>query len=209
MAPITANALVRAVGCPSVVAALYAEPLREACDLFQINTRDRLAAFLAQVGHESGGLSQTEENLNYSAAGLVATWPNRFTSASALLYARQPQKIANHVYGNRGGNRDPGDGWKYRGRGLIQTTFRSNYEATTEALLEKLPTVPDFVINPEQLATPRWAALSAGSYWSDHELNALADSGEFDKITKRINGGQHGRADRIERFQRASRALLA
>lgn len=207
MPPITANVLVKAVGCSLATAAVYAEPMRETCRLFRIDTPVRLAAFLAQVGHESGSFARVIENLNYSAAGLVGTWPSRFTPASAALYARQPERIANHVYAGRMGNHAPGDGWKYRGRGLIQITGKVNYEATTEALMEHLDAVPDFVINPELLAEPRWAALSAGSYWSDHELNALADAGQFDKITTRINGGQNGRSDRRERYQRALKAL--
>lgn len=207
MQSITANALVRAVGCSLATGAVYAEPLRETCELFGISTPARLAAFLAQVGHESGGLSRVVENLNYGAAGLVATWPSRFTTKTAALYARQPERIANVVYSGRMGNHAEGDGWRYRGRGLIQITGKVNYEATTEALLERLNAVPDFVLHPEKLAEPRWAALSAGSYWSNHELNDLADAGQFDKITSRINGGQHGRADRRDRFQRAMKVL--
>lgn len=207
MLPITANMLVKSVGCSLATAAVYAEPLREACALFRINTPARLAAFLAQVGHESGSFGRVVENLNYSAAGLVGTWPSRFTATTAVAMARQPERIANHVYAGRMGNHAPGDGWKYRGRGLIQITGKVNYEATCEALLERLDSVPDFTLNPELLAEPRWAVLSAGSYWSDHELNALADAGQFDKITRRINGGTTGQADRCARYQRAMKAL--
>jgi len=207
--PITAGLLVKATGCSLSTAGLYAGPLRETCALFEIWSPERLAAFLAQTGHESAGFTRTKENLNYSASGLLDTWPSRFTSVSAPLYARQPERIANYVYGGRMGNTAPGDGWNYRGRGLIQTTGKANYEAVTEALLEHIKTVPDFVEHPEILEQPRWAALSAGSYWNDHELNALADAGHFDRITKVINGGQNGREDRVARFLRAMRALTA
>lgn len=207
MPPITAPLLVAAVGCARSVAERFAGPIREACHRFEINSPRRVAAFLAQTGHESASFRVTVENLNYSAAGLVATWPARFTREAAQAMERQPERIAEHVYGGRMGNRNPGDGWRYRGRGLIGNTGRVNYEAVTEALLEAFDAVPDFVLHPEQLEQPRWAALSAGSYWHDHELNLLADAGEFDRITTRINGGQNGRADRRERFSRALRAL--
>lgn len=208
MKPITADTLVRAVGCTRSDAAMFAAPLTEACQKFEITTPARLAAFLAQVGHESASLARVVENLSYSAAGLVATWPSRFTQVQAAALARQPQAIANHVYGGRLGNSKPGDGWMYRGRGLIQNTGKANYEAVRDLLRERFADVPDFVAHPEQLESPRWAALAAGAYWSDHDLNALADVGAFDKITTRINGGQTGRADRRARYERAKKALL-
>lgn len=203
----TANQIFEAVGCSWATAQRFEEPIREACRLYQINTPARVSAFLAQIGHESASLSRTVENLNYSAAGLLGTWPSRFNRQMAEEMARKPEAIANHVYGGRLGNDTAGDGWRYRGRGLIQVTGEVNYEAITEALHERMPTVPDLVINPEKLEEPRWAALSAGAYWNDHDLNELADVGRFDKITTRINGGQHGKADRRARYSRAMRVF--
>lgn len=207
MKPITADMLVRAVGCARSAAVVFAAPLTEACSKYEISTPARLAAFLAQLGHESGSLGRVVENLNYGSAGLMATWPSRFTKAQAEALAHKPEAIANHVYGGRLGNSRPGDGWTYRGRGLIQNTGKANYEAVRDQLRERFPDVPDFVAHPEQLESPRWAALAAGAYWSEHDLNALADVGAFDKITTRINGGQTGRADRRARYERARKAL--
>lgn len=210
MRPITAALLVAATGCASRAAAQFADPVDETARRYAISSPIRLAAFLAQVGHESGSLGRTVENLNYSADLLLATWPARFTREMAEQMARKPEAIANHVYGGRLGNDSRGDGWKYRGRGLIQVTGKTNYEAITEGLAEKLgESVPDFVLQPDLLSDPRWSALSAGCYWDDRHLNELADMGEFDKITTRINGGQHGKADRRARFSRAMKALAS
>lgn len=199
----TARQLVLAVGCSQAIADRFEEPVREACRSYEIDTGPRLAAFLAQVGHESTSFSRTVENLNYSAEGLLATWPSRFTRDLAAKLARKPEQIANHVYGGRLGNRNPGDGWRYRGRGLIQVTGLANYEGITETLAEKVGGVPDFTLHPELLESPKWAAMSAGAYWDDHELNELADDGLFDRITTKINGAQIGKADRRARYAKA------
>lgn len=211
MIRIDANLLVRAVGCTLSTAHTWAGPLAEACERYDIDTPMRLAAFLAQTGHESASFVRTVENLNYSASGLRSTWPHRFPGDLAEEYARQPERIANRVYANRLGNREEasGDGWHYRGRGLIQVTGRANYEAITEALRERLDVVPDFGDEPELLTTPKWAALSAGAYWHDHSLNELADRGAFDRITRRINGGQIGAEDRRARYAKAREVLRA
>ena len=205
----TAKQLVAAVQCTQANADRFVIPLREACQLYEITSGPRLAAFLAQVGHESQSLSRTVENLNYSAQGLLSTWPSRFTRALADQLARKPEQIANHVYGGRLGNRNTGDGWRYRGRGLIQVTGLVNYEGITETLAEKVGGVPDFTLHPEQLESPKWAAFSAAAYWDDHDLNELADRGAFDQITTRINGGQVGKADRRARYSRAMRVFGA
>jgi putative chitinase len=205
----TAKQLVAATGCTQVNADRFVTPLRDACQLYEIGTAGRLAAFMAQVGHESMGLSRTVENLNYSVQGLLSTWPSRFTRALAEQMARKPEQIANHVYGGRLGNHNPGDGWRYRGRGLIQVTGQVNYEGITETLAEKVGGVPDFTLHPELLESPKWAALSAAAYWDDHDLNELADRGAFDQITTRINGGQVGKADRRARYSRAMRVFGA
>ncbi|UHQ21908.1 glycoside hydrolase family 19 protein [Lysobacter sp. 5GHs7-4] len=208
MKAITADLLVRAVGCTRAMAAVYAPHLAEGCRRFEINTSARLAAFLAQIGHESGSFGRVVENLNYGAEGLLGTWPSRFTRVQAAAMARKPEQIANYVYAGRLGNTAPGDGWRYRGRGLIQNTGKANYEGIGELLRQSVGGTPDFVAHPEQLEQPRWAALAACAYWADHHLSQLADKGEFDKITTRINGGQIGRADRRARYEQAKKALV-
>lgn len=202
-----ADKMQAAIGCARGLALTWAPHLSNACGNFQITTPARLAAFLAQVGHESGSFGRTVENLNYSAAGLEATWPSRFTPALAAQMARNPERIAEHVYGGRMGNRPEGsgDGYLYRGRGLIQVTGRANYEAVGEQLSRF--GCPNLLAMPQVLAEPKWAALSAAAYWYDHELNELADGGHFDAITRRINGGTLGSADRRARYERAKKAL--
>lgn len=195
--------LEKAVGCPPLVAEIWAIPIEEALAHADALSAERTAAFLAQVGHESAGLTAVEEGLKYSAASLVTMWPKRFTPELALLCDRNPERIANIAYANRLGNGPPesGDGWRYRGRGLIQVTGKYNYEACSQALNH------DFVEVPTDLAMPRWAALSAAWYWGSRNLNRYADSGEFELLTKKINGGLHGLDDRRRRWARAKAAL--
>lgn len=204
---VTAQLLVDAMGATVADAVRFADAIEDAASLYEIDTPQRLAAFLAQIGHESQGLRRTSENLNYSAKRLVAVWPSRFTESQAVSLEHNPEAIANHVYGGRLGNKEPGDGWRYRGRGLIQTTGRRNYEAVTEDLADKLGTVPDFVLQPDLLENPRWAALSAAAYWDSRHLNELADAGRFDAIGRAINGGDHGKEDRRTRHAQALRAV--
>ena len=168
---------------------------------FQINTPLRLAHFLAQCGHESGGFRVTQENLNYSAKGLNGIFKKYFpTEAAAAAYARQPQKIANKVYANRmaNGSEASGDGYKFRGRGYIQLTGRDNYTQFGKAIGE------DIVNNPD-VVSGKYALLSAAWFWSKNGLNKLADGGATDavvtSITKRVNGGTIGLADRIKHFK--------
>jgi putative chitinase len=168
---------------------------------FQINTPLRLAHFLAQCGHESGGFRVTQENLNYSAKGLMGIFKKYFPSeAIANQYARQPQKIANKVYANRmaNGSEASGDGYKFRGRGYIQLTGRDNYTQFGKAIGEDITSNPDVVSN-------KYALLSAAWFWSKNGLNKLADTGASDtavtSITKRVNGGTIGLADRIKHFK--------
>src|SRR5229473_1326307 len=187
----------------------YVEPLDEGLARYTINTPQRIAAFLAQVAHESGDFLSTEENLNYSWQALRLTWPTRFlTDQIAQGYHRQPEKIANHVYANRNGNGDEasGDGWRFRGRGLIQVTGRANYLAYSQAIDE-----PALMTGPEQLAFPLHAALSACWFWHENGLNALADVGDeasFNQITYRINGGYNGKDDRLQNWAEAKTVLL-
>lgn len=189
-----ANTLSKAMGIPLARAQLWAEPLTVALIGAQIDTRLRVCAFLAQIGHESNGLQFLEENLNYSADGLLKTWPSRFTAGSAADAARNPEKIANIVYANRMGNSTPGDGWKYRGRGPIQITGKSNYLSCGKAL------GVDLLANPDLIKQPGYAARSAAWFWESNGLNALADADRFTDITRKINGGTNGLEDRKKRY---------
>lgn len=204
---LTAEKMQAATGCGRGTALTWAPYLSAACEAYEITTPARLAAALAQFGHESDGFSRTTENLSYSAKGLEATWPSRFTPATAAAMARKPQLIAEHVYGGRMGNgpEGSGDGWKYRGRGVVMVTGKANYEAIGELLARHC--VPDLLAMPDVLADPKWAALSACAYWHDHDLNELADAGAFDQITRRINGGTIGAADRRARYDTARKSL--
>lgn len=213
---VTANNLQAATGCSPALAATYAEHIAEACRLFQIDTPRRVAAFVAQIAHESAGFTATEERLSYSAERLQqlgrANGPgSRWAAAAAQAdrLARNPQRLANFVYANRMGNGDEasGDGWKYRGRGLKQLTGKANYEAIGDTVREKVPAAPSFVAYPDTVKDPRWAALSAGAFWHDNELNELADLEKFREITKRVNGGLIGYDDRVAVYRRARRAF--
>lgn len=176
-----------------------------------IDTVDRVRAFLAQAGHESSQLNNIEENLNYSAQGLRKIFPKYFpTQKEALAFARNPERIANRVYADRMGNggEESGDGWTFRGRGLIQITGRDNY-ASMSSLMGK-----DLTIWPDALLLPLDACRSAALWWKANGLNALADklsgSGErktFEAITKRVNGGLNGIDDRWEIYQKAKAAI--
>jgi putative chitinase len=173
------------------------EPLQETFEKYQINTPKRQACFIGQCMHESGGFKFLKENLNYSAKALMATWPSRFPDAdTAEKFARQPEMIANKVYSGRMGNTEDGDGAKYIGRGLIQLTGKDNYRAFGEAIGE------DLVANPQLVEEPRYAALSAGWFWNKRGLNALADVMDVETMSKRINGGTIGMADRIAKINK-------
>jgi putative chitinase len=174
------------------------EPLQETFEKYQINTPKRQACFIGQCMHESGGFKQLKENLNYSARGLMNTWPSRFPDAdTAEKFARQPEMIANKVYSGRMGNTEDGDGAKYIGRGLIQLTGKDNYKAFGDAIGE------DLVANPQLVEEPRYAALSAGWFWNKRGLNALADAMDITTMTIRINGGKIGINDRIAKINKA------
>jgi len=173
----------------------------EVGEKFAINTPLRLAHFLSQCGHESGGFKVVKENLNYSAKGLRSIFKKYFTDdATALLYERKPEKIANLVYASRMGNGDKasGDGYKFRGRGYIQLTGKDNYTAFGKAI------GVDILANPDLVAT-KYPLLSAAWYWNSRKLNAVADQGATDavvtKATKLVNGGTIGLDDRIKHFK--------
>jgi putative chitinase len=167
----------------------WLEPLKETFEKYNINTAQRQACFIGQCMHESNGFKTLTENLNYSARALMATWPSRFPNEEeANKYARQPEKIANKVYGGRMGNgpEETGEGWKYRGRGIKQLTGKDNYERCGSGL------GVDLVSNPDWLLDPKYATLSAGWFWNKHNLNDLADKNDIETMTKRINGGLLG-----------------
>jgi putative chitinase len=181
----------------------WLEPLLETFEKYDISTPKRQAYFIGQCMHESGGFKQLKENLNYSAKGLMATWPSRFPDMdTAEKYERNPEKIANKVYAGRMGNTEDGDGAKYIGRGLIQLTGKENYANCGNAI------GVDLVANPDLLSTPKYAALSAGWFWNKKGLNAFADADDIDTITKRINGGLIGLADRKAKVEMVSKYLV-
>ena len=220
--PITAQQLLQILPNAGQVAGVFVPVLNTAMLRYQIVGAKRIAAFIAQVGHESGHLARLVENLNYSADGLANTWPSRYAESDgkgtyvkvkvagkvrnkpntlALSVDRKPEQIANIAYGNRMGNTTPGDGWKYRGRGLIQITGKNNYRACGEALGLEL------IAQPELLEKPQHACMSAAWFWASNGLNTLADAGKFDAITQRINSGQTGAADRQALYARALKVL--
>ena len=173
------------------IGAEWLEPLNDTFDKYEINTPKRQACFIGQCMHESGGFKQLVENLNYSAKGLVATWPSRFPNEEyAEEYARKPERIAGKVYLGRMGNESAEDAAKYIGRGLIQLTGKENYANCG------LGIGVDLLGNPDWLATPKYAALSAGWYWNKRNLNSDADSGNVESMTRKINGGNIGIEDR-------------
>lgn len=210
-------------------AGIFLPEINRAMLRFSIDTPVRESAFISQILHESGQLKNLVENLNYSADGLANSWPGRYAepdgkggyvkvdvkarlrnkpNALALTLAGKPEQIANNVYASRMGNGSPatGDGWKYRGRGLIQVTGKSNYIAAGTALQL------DLLNQPELLEQANWAAMSAAHYWYARGLNALADAGAFQDIGSIINTGQPGRApngaeDRKALYEKALKVL--
>jgi putative chitinase len=173
---------------------------------FQIATPQQQAAFIGQCGHECGNFKILEENLNYKAATLMKLWAKRFpTQEIANAYAGNPKKIANMVYANRMGNRDEasGDGYRFRGRGCIQLTGYANYFHASQAL------GVDFGMNPDLVATPQYAALTAGWYWSTHKCNELAEASNWVGLTKAINGGTIGLNERVQHTNQALAVLTA
>lgn len=175
-------------------------------DRWGIETLRQQAAFIGQCGHESGNFRVLEENLNYAADRLMKIWPKRFPSLEvAQPYHRNPRKIANKVYANRMGNRDEAsdDGWRFRGSGWVQLTGHDNFFHFGKAM------GVDFVMKPDLVRTPEYAAQSAGWFWSTHKCNQIAESGDWKALTKRINGGEIGLADRIKHTQHAMQVLSA
>ena len=208
-----------AAGVKANVAETWLPFVQQACERYQINTKNQEAAFIAQCAHESGGFTMLEENLNYRASTMAACWPNRFgvknpdgtwakdakgariSNKFAQALERKPEMIANVVYASRmaNGPTESGEGWKYRGRGLKQLTGKDNYTRCGAAIGADLVNEPDLLLNP------KYAALSAAWFWSVNKCGPLAESGDFVGLTKKINGGTIGLEDREKRY----RAVLA
>jgi len=185
------------------------DPFNETFERFGIVTPAQQASWIGQCGHECGNFRIMEENLNYRAPTLLKLFPQTpkrvwgFTPESAAAYERQPQKIANRIYGNRMGNRDEasGDGFRFRGSGFLQLTGMNNFYHAGQAL------GVDFIMQPELVRTPMYAAQTAGWFWQTHRLNQYADSGDILTMTKRINGGTIGLEDRKKHIEHALHVL--
>jgi len=178
--------------------------LEQALPDYDINTPRRIAAFIAQCAHESGGFKFLKENLNYRAESLTRVWPRLFPNIDiARQYAQQPEKIANRAYGSRMGNgpEESGDGWRYCGRGLIQLTGKQNYQNFADSIETPVEDVPAF------LATFEGAVQSACWFWEANNLNQFADKGDILTMTKRINGGTIGLEDRKKHYEHALHVL--
>jgi putative chitinase len=209
-----------AAGVKQATAEKWARAVSLACQEFGIDTAQRIAGFLSQCAHESGGFERLQENLNYSADGMAGIWPKRFAvlgpdkkpikkdgknqpNKFALALHRKPEMIANVVYSGRMGNgpTESGEGWKYRGRGLKQLTGKDNHRACSAGL------GVDLVENPDLLLDPVYAARSAAWFWATNKCNSFADAGDIEGLTKRINGGLIGIDDRKKRYASAMRSL--
>lgn len=201
----TPDLLRRATGCTPANAARFADPIERAFDTWRIDTPTRRAAFIAQCAHESQLFSRTVENMNYSAERLLVVFRKYFaTLDDARAYARNPQAIANRVYGGRMGNTHPNDGWSFRGQGLIHLTGRRNIERYAHATQRF-----EVIEQPWLLQQPKYAADSAGWFWYDNSLNPLADRAAWELLTKRINGGLNGYSERLALTKRALLAMGA
>jgi len=176
------------------------ESMDKLLPLYNITSAIRVAMFLAQTGHESGDYNEIEENLNYRATTLQEVFPRYFRDADPNDYAHQPEKIANRVYGGRMGNgdEDSGDGWKFHGRGILQITGHDNYAACSQAIYGD----DRLLDNPELLCEKDGAVASACWFWTNRHLNEWSDQENVKEVTRRINGGFIGLADREQRYRR-------
>lgn len=203
MIPLTADIVMRITGAGREDALRFLPFLQGTCKAYSITNPNRIVGFLSQIGVESAGLSQLKESLNYSVSGLLRTFGrHRIRTEEAELYGRKPgrpadqEAIANLIYGGEWGrknlgNTEPGDGWRFIGRGLKQLTGRDNYKRCGIALGE------DFISAPDRLLQPVNAALSAGWFWHSKGLNAVADKGDVVEMTRIVNGGSNGLDRRI------------
>ena len=201
----------RATGVSNAVRDAWFPHIASSMAAFGITTPLRQAHFLAQTGHESAGFLKVEEGLNYSENALTAMFGKRITAEQARAYGRNAMHPANQkmiasiIYANRNGNGDvnSGDGYRYRGRGLIQITGKANYAALVKQL------GADVVADPDLLLGYRFAAMSAAAWWKNHGLNELADSDDVSRITRIINGGTNGLDDRKSRLIKAKGILCS
>ena len=207
---ITIGAAQLAAAIPGVNADLWHPHLVEAAPVAGIKSVDQLAMFIAQTGHESLNWTRLEESLNYTPDGILRTWPRRFSPGQAREWGRTEHKkadqraIANQAYNGRYGNRTGSDdGWKYRGRGLIQCTFFDNY---ADLSVRMFGTFEVLTKNPELLQEPPHAMMSAAHYWRDKRLAGVPNVADATRI---INGGANGLADRVQRYSVALKALRA
>lgn len=208
---LTASSFQRATGVSNSLRDAWYPHIAASLSAFQISTPLRQAHFLAQTGHESAGFLKVEEGLNYSENALTAMFGKRITAEQARAYGRNAMHPANQkmiasiIYANRNGNGDvnSGDGYRYRGRGLIQITGKANYEALVKQL------GADVVANPDLLLDYRFAAMSAAAWWKNHGLNELADSDDVTRITRVINGGTNGLDDRKSRLSKSKGILCS
>jgi len=177
----------------------WADALNKILPDYEIDTPQRVAAFVAQSAHESANFTALHENLNYRAESLCKVWPKYFNTSNANDYAHDPERIANRAYANRMGNGDEasGDGYRYCGRGLIQLTGKSNYQAFADSIETPVEQIPEF------LATFEGAVQSACWFWESNNLNQYADTNDIVTMTKRINGGTLGLEDRQKHYQHA------
>ena len=205
MKPLTADRLARAMQIGDESARLWLPHVNVALAMCGCTTVEHVAQWIAQVGHESAGLTRLVESLNYSPEGLLATWPGRFTAQSAAKYGRTGSKpadqqgIANLVYGNRMGNHEPGDGSRYKGRGPLMVTGRANYRECGQFLGIDLEGEPDL------LETRQHGAASTAWFWRKHKLTGYG--ADVERVTRKINGGTNGLDDRIARYRRALSVL--
>jgi len=212
---LTLSKFQQATGVSPALAQKWFPVVNAAMQKYGINTPLRQAHFLAQVGHESSGFVHTEESLNYRYGALLAMFGHRIGEDDALKYGRvdsgpnahpaDQKMIGSIIYADRNGNgdRNTGDGYRYRGRGLIQVTGKANYAALVKQL------GVDIVKNPELLTQPQYAAESAAAWWGNHGLNSVADSDDVTRITRIINGGTNGLEDRKARLTKAKGVLCS
>lgn len=194
-----------APGAPDKAAGEFVDTFNKWSDKFGITTPLRAAHFISQCIHECAELKAFEENLNYSEKGLLKVFPKYFNAATAKQYARKPEKIANRVYANRmgNGNESSGDGWKYKGRGAIGLTGRSNYLAYSTSGF----CIGDIIAHPEWLAKSPGCYKSAMWFWWKNGLNTIADTEDVNSVTKRVNGGYNGLDSRKKYLTRAKEVL--
>jgi len=208
---LTASSFQLATGVSNALRDAWFPHIAASLSAFQISTPLRQAHFLAQTGHESAGFLKVEEGLNYSENALTAMFGKRITAEQARAYGRNAMHVANQkmiasiIYANRNGNGDvaSGDGYRYRGRGLIQVTGKANYAALVKQL------GADVVANPDLLLGYRFAAMSAAAWWKNNGLNELADSDDVIRITRIINGGTNGLDDRKSRLSKSKGILCS